>query len=77
MTRSTKDPVLPGLNPDSFYWCQRGHVACGRHTPYPGSDTWVWDSWQEMTRADSESWQRELGKLAVCETCEAQRRAGK
>ena len=77
MTVATEDRAWPGLSAEALYWSERGEVACGRHTPYPGSDTWAWDGWREMTAADRAGWNREAGNAPVCETCAARGRRGR
>lgn len=57
----------------TLYWSERGAVACERHTPYRGSDTWVWERWTAITDADREAWMHEVGAPPKCETCKESR----
>ena len=38
------------------------------HIPYPGSDTWVWERWEEITPETMVEIDREGGRVA-CEGC--------
>ena len=67
----TKDTALPGLKAEALYWSERGEISCGCHTPYPGSDTWNWDAWAEITAAEAAAFEKELGNAPACETCAA------
>jgi len=57
-----------------LYWSERGEVACGRHSPARGSDTWRGERWRRMTPA-------EVSAAAAaglrCEVCAARERAGR
>jgi len=50
-----------------IYWNERGAVSCGNHAPHPGTDTWVWEKWSEMTDAEKAMWARELSADPRCE----------
>ena len=51
------------------FWSQTGEVVCACcHVPYPGSDTWVWDGWEEITPKVMAEIERE-GRTAKCERC--------
>ena len=52
-----------------MYWNERGAIACPRHIPYPGSDTYVDERWQLMTAADRAEYRRTVGHLPACEAC--------
>jgi hypothetical protein len=55
----------PGL-----FWARTGAVACGRHTPYPGSDTWVMEGWSRITPRIHEAILAEGAvNLTRCESC--------
>ncbi len=54
-------------SPTGLYWSERGHVACAAHTPFEGSDTWLWERWapvpeEAVTAAHG-------GPVLRCETC--------
>ena len=54
-----------------LFWDEGGRIGCAQHRPYPGSDTWVWDAWGEITEADLRGYERTVGRPARCETCAA------
>lgn len=33
-------------NAKQLYWSETGEVACQRHAPHKGSDTWINGRWQ-------------------------------
>lgn len=72
-TTSETKPRL-GLEANALYWGETGAIACGRHTPYPGSDTWSWERWQAVTPEERHAFEAEVGHPMTCETCDAQRR---
>jgi hypothetical protein len=53
------------MDNDSLFWDEKGRIACGRHAPMKGSDTWVHDEWSTIAAADV----KELGGDCKCETC--------
>lgn len=38
--------------PTKLYWNDRGRVACDRHAPMRGSDTWKWEHWRKAPVPD-------------------------
>lgn len=32
----------------TLYWSETGEVACSRHAPSPGSDSWKWGGWRKV-----------------------------
>lgn len=32
-----------------LFWAETGAIACEKHAPMRGSDTWQWDAWREIT----------------------------
>jgi hypothetical protein len=62
----------PGL-----YWSERGEIACHRHGPAIGTDTWIWDRWSFMDDDTRILYAAEIGCCALeheqcpprCETC--------
>jgi hypothetical protein len=58
-----------GLREHQVFWSERGEIVCACcHLPYPGSDTWIWDRWEEITPEmviEAES----LGHDLSCEGC--------
>jgi hypothetical protein len=68
MGTTTKDRAL--------FWSEQGEIACGEHTPYRGSDTWVWGRWRKITATEAEGFEREAGRPLACETCAAIARQG-
>jgi hypothetical protein len=57
--------------PSKLYWSERGAISCAEHAPYRGSDTWNWERWTTLKRADAAAFERELGRAPACETCVA------
>ena len=35
-------------SPTGLYWSERGEIACAKHTPYEGTDTWNWERWAPL-----------------------------
>ena len=67
------DPRLPkprfGLGQHQVFWNERGSVVCACCSiPYPGSDTWVWERWEEITPEVLAEIERQGGHGA-CEEC--------
>ena len=54
-------------------WNERGQIGCTKstHSPYPGSDTWVWERWRVITRNAAIAFEREVGRPPSCEACDA------
>lgn len=48
-----------------------GRIECIEHAPYRGSDSWAWNDWQPITRAEALAFEREVGRAPACETCAA------
>ena len=65
-TNETKHEVL--------LWSEQGALACRRHAPTEGSDTWRSGRWRELTRAEAVEFEEELGHPPACESCEDARR---
>ena len=58
-----------GLQAHQVFWAETGAVACACcHIPHPGSDTWVWDQWSEITPEMMAEIDRQGGHVA-CERC--------
>jgi len=58
-----------GFQERQVFWNEQGEVVCACcHIPYPGSDTWVWERWEEITPATMVEIDRECGHVA-CEGC--------
>lgn len=58
-----------GLQAHQVFWNERGSIVCACcHIPYPGSDTWVWERWEEITSETMVEIDREGGHVA-CEGC--------
>ena len=58
-----------GLQPHQVFWSERGEIVCACcYIPYPGSDTWIWERWEEITPEmviEAET----LGHELACEGC--------
>ena len=58
-----------GMKAHQVFWNERGSIVCACcHIPYPGSDTWIWERWEEITPADMTEIDRQGGRVA-CEGC--------
>lgn len=53
----------------TLYWSEDGSIACEKHAPYRGSDTWRSGRWSRMTDDDQAMWRTANPKPAECETC--------
>ena len=57
------------LQEHQAFWNERGTVVCACcHIPYPGSDTWVWERWEEIAPEIMLAIVRQGGRVA-CEGC--------
>jgi len=54
-----------------IYMSEPGEMACGRHSPGHGSDSWVVDRWAAITTAEASEFQHVVGRPPTCETCVA------
>ena len=59
-----------GATPEPLLWSEQGALACRRHAPTEGSDTWRWGRWRPLTRAEVVEFEEELGHPPACESCE-------
>lgn len=53
-----------------------GNIECEKHAPFKGSDTWVWDQYQEMTLEEQEEFRHSVGlpdDAPICEECDVDR----
>ena len=58
-----------GLQAHQVFWNEQGSIVCACcHIPYPGTDTWIWERWEEITPADMAEIDRQGGRVA-CEGC--------
>ena len=58
-----------GLREHQVFWSAQGAIVCACcHIPYPGSDTWVWEQWEEITPEVMVEIDRHGGQVA-CEGC--------
>ena len=58
-----------GFQAHQVFWSETGVIACACcHIPYPGSDTWVWDHWEEITPDMMAEFDRQGARVA-CERC--------
>ena len=61
----------------TLYWNEKGEIACEKHTPYKGSDTWSNERWKEMTGIDKvmfydhmkKTLPDNLASFPACECC--------
>ena len=60
-------------SPTGLYWSERGAIACAKHTPYRGSDTWNWERWGPVPVAVLG---HPLGRELQCEICDVKVRDG-
>lgn len=54
-----------------LYWSESGEVACLRHAPYVGSDTWVWGRWRlvDLDLVRSTMSDGQIPAWLACEGC--------
>ncbi len=52
-------------SPTGLYWSERGEIACALHTPFEGTDTWIWERWAPLPVAAI----AEADYPLRCETC--------
>lgn len=65
---STEGPRF-GFAAHQVFWSEQGEIACAScPLPYPGSDTWVFDRWEEITPAIAAEVDRTGGSVA-CHYC--------
>ena len=58
-----------GLPEGAVYWSERGACCCSScHVPYPGSDTWTSEGWEEITPEAAAEIARQ-GERIACEGC--------
>lgn len=58
-----------GFAEHQVFWNEWGEVACAScPIPYPGSDTWVFDRWEEITPSVMAEIARE-GQTIACHYC--------
>ena len=58
-----------GFREHQVFWSECGCIVCACcHIPYPGSDTWVWEQWEEITPEMMVEIDRHGGTVA-CEGC--------
>ena len=55
-------------SPTGLFWSERGAIACARHTPYQGSDHWIWERWEPLPIEVLPEAAR-IGSTLRCETC--------
>ena len=49
MNTSNSTPrMATTASPTGLFWSERGRVACAAHTPFEGSDTWLWERWEPV-----------------------------
>ena len=64
--------------PTVLYWNERGAIACEKHIPFKGSDTWVFERWAKMSGIDKvkvyshrkETLPARLVSMPSCECCQ-------
>lgn len=67
-TAATREPRF-GFQEHQVFWNEQGSIVCACcHIPYPGSDTWVWERWEEITPEMVIEIDRHGGSVA-CEGC--------
>jgi hypothetical protein len=65
---TTHEPRF-GFREHQVFWNEQGSIVCACcHIPHPGSDTWVWERWAEITPETMAEIDREGGQVA-CESC--------
>jgi hypothetical protein len=57
-------------SPTGLYWSERGAIGCAAHTPFQGSDTWVWERWEPVPVEAIDIAKTEAGlRVPRCEIC--------
>ena len=59
-------------DPDFLYWNVSGHITCGAHAPFMGTDTWEWEQWERVRLSDLKYWREPYGvesEPMECEVC--------
>ena len=64
----TQTPARP-FSATGLFWSEHGTIACERHIPHPGSDTWNWERWEPLGVVGAQEWCDAAGGLPQCETC--------
>ena len=65
MSASTDRRMTTTPSPTGLYWSERGAISCALHTPYEGTDTWIWERWEPLPVAAI----AEADYPLRCETC--------
>ena len=66
-----KGPLLRHVGDHAdLFWIERGHVACAAHTPFEGSDTWLWERWEPVPPDAATA--AHGAPVLRCETCGAE-----
>jgi len=55
----------------TLFWSERGAIACEKHAPMRGSDSWVWERWSRVSKQDAEALRSQFDETDLCETCRA------
>lgn len=60
-----------GADHIKLYWSEGGEVACEKHRPFRGSDSFVWGHWRPMRLSERIDFEAEMQRALTCETCDA------
>ena len=67
--KKTANPPRFGFKEHQVFWNESGAIVCACcHIPYPGSDTWIHERWEEITPEAMAEVDRVGGHVA-CERC--------
>lgn len=59
----------PEVNIPTLHWCGAGDIACGRHSPTPGSALYLREEWRPMTAFDGQLLTAYRGAAPSCSHC--------
>ena len=62
---------IPPATHADLWWSEAGAIACPKHMPFRGSDSFVFGRWRRITKAEIAEFTREVGRAPACETCMA------
>jgi hypothetical protein len=54
---------------ERLFWDEKGHIACPKHAPAKGSDTWIHGRWKVLSKQDRLDLGNDAEELCRCETC--------
>lgn len=61
---------------ETVFMSEGGELACDKHAPYRGSDTWVYGRWSPLVGGERAELESMLDGQPLCECCRARKRRG-